>query len=76
MTEAHVFLATKTKNEIKSTKQSRLFHYREMFSIQKSQAMVVTVCHPDGPRARHHNVRGTIELSQLIAFAAPRTSLH
>ncbi len=47
----------------------------EPLLMQKTQPMVVIICHPDGPRARHHDARGTLELPLLIAFAAPHTSL-
>ncbi len=44
--------------------------------MQKAQAMVVIIGHPDGPRARHHDAAGTPKLPQLIASATPHTSLH
>jgi hypothetical protein len=90
MTVAHVFLASKhwhpnKKNNKYNTvcKQQkccnvliRHIHYRELFSMQKAQAIVARVRYPDGPRACHHDAHGSIELPQLIASAAPRTSLQ
>ncbi len=60
----------------KTDLETYIYSHKKTNLAKQAQTMIVSIYHPDGPRACHHDARGTVELPQLNAYAAPRTSLR